>query len=104
MLKKYYQKKKKKPKYLGGLSCPLFRRWQAVAWKEYRAESCLKESQESIGGCLGPRDITERTFKKALNTKQLINLSGLSAVLSVKRVTWRSNDYIFGLFPLLIHL
>ena len=46
--------------------CPLFQQWlsatvgkQPVAWKEYCAEYCLNELQESMDRCAGRRDITE---------------------------------------------
>ena len=46
---------------------------QPVAWKEYCAEYCLKELQESMDSCTGCRDITEIQLKTLLNTIQSIN-------------------------------
>ena len=47
---------------------------QSVAWKEYCAEYCLKELQESMDRCTGCRNITEILLKTVLNTIQSINL------------------------------
>ena len=45
---------------------------QPVARKEYCAKNQLKELQESMARCTGHRDITEMTFKTALNIIQSI--------------------------------
>ena len=41
---------------------------QPVSWKEYCEEYWLKEYQESMDRCPGPRYITELPLKTALNT------------------------------------
>ena len=43
-----------------------------MAWKEYCAEYCFKELQESMVRCTGCRDITEILLKTPLNTVQSI--------------------------------